>query len=275
MEPTTRGYSHSTILLIGVCFVFSGATGLIYEVLWARMLGLVFGATMLAVSTVLAAFMGGLALGSALAGRLANRIRKPFSVYGWMEIGIAVYALLVPFLFRWVDNLYALIWQQFQPGFFTFSLWRFLLSCLMLLVPTTLMGATLPVLAVALVRHGSTAVTRLYACNLVGAILGTLAAGFVLLPSLGVRTTIIIAAAINIIVGIVAISSQRHSIDPTPVEPVVADTDKNAFWLFAAFASGFVTISTQVSWTRILTMVIGSSTYAFTLTRSALSSRCF
>src|SRR5262249_47417686 len=70
-------YSRSTIILIGLCFVLSGATGLIYEVLWARMLGLVFGATTLAVSTVLAAFMGGLALGSALAGKFAQRIRKP------------------------------------------------------------------------------------------------------------------------------------------------------------------------------------------------------
>ena len=265
MQPATRGYSQSTILLIGVCFVFSGATGLIYEVLWARMLGLVFGATTLAVSTVLAAFMGGLALGSAVAGKLAHRIRKPLSIYGWMEIGIAVYALLVPFLFRWVDNLYALIWQQFQPGFFTFSLWRFALSCLMLLVPTTLMGATLPVLSAALTRRGSTAVTRLYACNLVGAIVGTLAAGFVLLPAFGVRTTIIIAAVINVIVGVIAIRLQSDPIAPTSVEPVVVDTDRNRFWYFAALASGFVTISTQVSWTRILTMVIGSSTYAFSI----------
>ena len=265
MQPTTRGYSHSTILLIGVCFVFSGATGLIYEVLWARMLGLVFGATTLAVSTVLAAFMGGLALGSALAGRLAHRIRKPLSIYGWMEIGIAVYALLVPFLFRWVDNLYALIWQQFQPGFFTFSLWRFVLSCLMLLVPTTLMGATLPVLSAALARHGSTAVTRLYACNLVGAIVGTLAAGFVLLPSFGVRTTIVIAAVMNVLIGVVAIRLQGQPIEPEPVRPIAVETDRNRFWYFAALASGFVTISTQVSWTRILTMVIGSSTYAFSI----------
>ena len=271
MQPATfRAYSRSTILLVGVCFIFSGATGLIYEVLWARMLGLVFGATTLAVSTVLAAFMGGLALGSALAGRLAHRIRKPLSIYGWIEIGIAVYALLVPFLFRWVDNLYALIWQQFQPGFFTFSLWRFLLSSLMLLVPTTLMGATLPVLSAALLRHGSTAVTRLYGCNLVGAILGTLAAGFVLLPSFGVRTTIVIAAAINFIVGLVAIAAQRRT-EPRFEEIVaseagaVAETTGTGFWYFAALASGFVTISTQVSWTRILTMVIGSSTYAFSI----------
>jgi len=260
-------YSPKTIRLIGFCFVFSGATGLIYEVLWARMLGLVFGATTLAVSTVLAAFMGGLALGSALAGRLAHRIRKPLSIYGWLEIGIAIYALLVPFLFRWVDNLYALIWQQFQPGFFAFSLWRFLLSSLMLLVPTTLMGATLPVLSAALLRHRSTAVARLYACNLAGAILGTLAAGFILLPSFGVRTTIIIAAVINVAIGVIALLAERKQkpVEVEYVESVVLNTDRNGFWFFAAVASGFVTISTQVAWTRILTMVIGSSTYAFSI----------
>src|SRR5215813_8800544 len=146
--------------IISICFILSGATGLIYEVLWARMLGLVFGATTLAVSTVLAAFMGGLALGSALAGKLAARIQKPFSTYGRMEIGVAIYALLVPFLFRWIDHVYALIWQQLHPGYFAFSLWRFLLSGLVLLVPTTLMGATLPVLAAAIVsRSDSNSVT--------------------------------------------------------------------------------------------------------------------
>ena len=160
----SEAYPSSTIILIGLCFIFSGATGLIYEVLWARMLGLVFGATTLAVSTVLAAFMGGLALGSALAGKLATRIRKPLSTYGWMEIGIAIYALLVPILFRLIDHVYVLIWQQLQPGNFTFSLWRFVLSGLVLLVPTTLMGATLPVLSAALVRSSgrdSNSVTRL------------------------------------------------------------------------------------------------------------------
>lgn len=257
-----------------LCFVFSGATGLIYEVLWARMLGLVFGATTLAVSTVLAAFMGGLALGSALAGKLAPRIRKPLSTYGWMEIGIAIYALLVPFLFRWIDHVYTLIWQQLQPGYFAFSFWRFLLSGLVLLVPTTLMGATLPVLSAAIVNSSgrdSNSVTRLYACNLAGAILGTLAAGFVLLPVLGVRTTIAVAAAINVVVGVTAIFLQRRTTSASvsessvEVEDPIAAVDSSGFWAFAALASGFVTISTQVSWTRILTMIIGSSTYAFSI----------
>jgi spermidine synthase len=271
-EATPNTYSRSTIVLIGMCFVLSGATGLIYEVLWARMLGLVFGATTLAVSTVLAAFMGGLALGSALAGRFAQRIRKPLSVYGGMEILIALYALLVPFLFRWIDHVYALIWQQLQPGYFTFSLWRFFLSGVVLLVPTTLMGATLPVLAAALMRSSgrdSNSVTRLYACNLAGAILGTLAAGFVLLPWLGVRTTIAVAAALNVVVGMIAIFLQRRAQSQAEVaeklEDSVVEVDGHGFWFFAAFVSGFVTIGTQVSWTRVLTMIIGSSTYAFSI----------
>lgn len=273
-ESSKTSYSSSTILLIGLCFVLSGATGLIYEVLWARMLGLVFGATTLAVSTVLAAFMGGLALGSALAGKLAQKIKKPLRVYGLMEILIALYALMVPLLFRGIDHIYALIWQQLQPTHFTFSLWRFLLSGLVLLVPTTLMGATLPVLAAALVRSSgrdSNSVTRLYACNLAGAIVGTLAAGFVLLPLLGVRTTIAVAAALNIVVGVIAIVLQQRthsSVDiaePVDVEEPVAIDERGRFWFFAALVSGFVTIGTQVSWTRVLTMIIGSSTYAFSI----------
>ncbi|HEY0729064.1 MAG TPA: fused MFS/spermidine synthase, partial [Pyrinomonadaceae bacterium] len=168
------------------------------------------------------------------------------------------------------------IWQRLQPGFFTFTLLRFALSCLLLLVPTTWMGATLPVLSAALLRaagHDSNSVTRLYACNLVGAIVGTLAAGFVLLPAFGVRTTIIIAAGINIVVGVIAIGLQRRDFADVPggIDAELASGaemgvgDSSGFWLFAAFASGFVTISTQVSWTRILTMIIGSSTYAFSI----------
>ncbi len=277
-------YSTRTLRLVGVCFILSGATGLIYEVLWARMLGLVFGATTLAVSTVLAAFMGGLALGSALAGRFGTGIKRPVLVYGVLEIGIAVYALMVPFLFGFIDNLYAVVWQQFQPGFFVFSLWRFVLSCLMLLIPTTLMGATLPVLSAAIVRAAkptSTSVTRLYTRNLLGAICGCLAAGFLLLPSLGVRSTIYVAAVINIVIGIATIVADWKTVEAAPPEKgssaglrgteLATDGDAELpvgglrFWLFCAFVSGFVTISTQVAWTRILTMIVGSSTYAFSL----------
>jgi spermidine synthase len=292
-QSTLPVYSSRSLWLVGLCFVLSGATGLIYEVLWARMLGLVFGATTLAVSTVLAAFMGGLALGSALAGRMAARLRRPLRSYALIEISIAVYALLVPLLFRLTDSGYALIWQQLHPGFYAFSLWRFVLSCATLLVPTTLMGATLPVLSAALLRaptFKSTSITRLYTCNLAGAIFGTVAAGFFLLPALGLRKTIYIAAAINIVIGVFAIiidclapaqvdqlgsvkeqaggDVRTQRLEPTAngvVQISNPESEGTKFWLCCAFVSGFVTISTQVAWTRVLTMIIGSSTYAFSV----------
>lgn len=289
-------YTSASLWLMGACFILSGATGLIYEVLWARMLGLVFGATTFAISAVLAAFMGGLALGSAWAGKLAARIKRPFRAYGLLEIGIALYALAVPLLFRWIDSIYALVWEQLRPGFYAFSLWRFVLSSVVLLIPTTLMGATLPILSAALLRspaHTPTSVTRLYTCNLVGAIFGTLAAGFLLLPNLGVRLTIFTAAALNLLIGIAAIIIDRRDAQGTDASEKVEEShattaatidDERAvketetptssalklegsvkFWLFCAVISGFVTISTQVAWTRVLTMVIGSSTYAFSI----------
>ena len=284
---SSHSYSPKILRLVAACFFLSGATGLIYEVLWARMLGLVFGATTLAVSTVLAAFMGGLALGSALAGRTGASVKRPVRAYGLLEIGIALYALAVPLLFSLVDNLYAIIWQHFHPGFFVFSLWRFLLSCIMLLVPTTLMGATLPLLSAALLRSAgqtSTSVTKLYTRNLAGAICGSIVAGFLLLPIFGVRATIYTAAVINIIIGIVTILADRRTETisntetedpPLPsIEESIFGMDESLaasrvsdakFWLLCAFVSGFVTISTQVAWTRMLTMIIGSSTYAFSI----------
>jgi len=284
-------YSDNILRLVAWCFVLSGATGLIYEVLWVRMLGLVFGATTLAVSTVLAAFMGGLALGSALAGRMGGKVVRPVRAYGLLEIGVALYALAVPLLFALIDHLYVILWQQFHPSFFVFSSLRFLLSCLMLLLPTTLMGATLPLLAAALLRRrgpASTSVTKLYTRNLVGAICGSIAAGFFLLPALGIRTTIYTASLINIIIGLAAILADRRAqvagsdvTDPLDDEKEQPSTGPHAlqattefpesriggarFWLFCAFVSGFVTISTQVAWTRMLTMIVGSSTYAFSI----------
>jgi spermidine synthase len=279
VEPTAS-YSRASLRIVAFCFVLSGATGLIYEVLWARMLGLVFGATTLAVSTVLVAFMGGLALGSALAGRVGARIQRPMRVYGLFEIGIALYALAVPLLFALTDNIYVVIWQQFRGSFFVFSVLRFVLSSLVLLIPTTLMGATLPVLSAALLRSQTvtnSAITRLYTRNLIGAIGGSLLAGFVLLPALGVRWSIYVASIVNILIGVVAIIADRRMqetsvetatdtssfVVPTEAPGVLSD---KKFWLFCAFASGFVTFSTQVAWNRILTMIVGSSTYAFSVT---------
>ena len=173
---------------------------MIYEVLWARLLGLVFGVTTLAIGAVLAAFMGGLALGSAIAARLAARIARAVRAYALIEIAIGVYALAVPLLFGLIDRVYAAAWPHLHQGFYRFAFARFALAAIVLLIPTALMGATLPVLAGAMSGRGKqpgTSITTLYACNLAGAIAGTIAAGFFLLPYFGVRVTIWIAAATN------------------------------------------------------------------------------
>src|SRR4030095_16041076 len=109
---TAANQSHNLFRIVAICFLFSGATALIYEVLWARMLGLDFGATTIAISAVLAAFMGGLATGSALGGRLAKKIPNPLRGYALIEIGIGLYALIVPTLLRGIDGVYGLIWER-------------------------------------------------------------------------------------------------------------------------------------------------------------------
>jgi spermidine synthase len=275
----------------GALFILSGAAGLIYEVLWMRLLALVFGATTFATSAVLAAFMGGLALGGAWAGRRAAGWKRPWRVYALLELGVAVYALLVPLLFRAIENIYPALYTRWQGSFFAFSVLRFLLAGLVLLLPTAFMGATFPVLASALARlpdYTPAHIAKLYSCNLLGAILGTLAAGFLLLPYLGARATIFVAAALNALVGAVAFAvsgrageeesgrredeGKRRAGDravlpsggetsPAPYSPLPTPR----FWLTVAATSGFVTISAQVVWARLLALVIGSSGYAFSL----------
>lgn len=247
------------------------------------MLGLVFGATTLAISAVLAAFMGGLALGSALAARFAPRLARPVRAYALIEIAVGLYALLVPLLFRGIDRVYVEAWQYLHPGFFAFAFSRFILAAAVLIIPTALMGATLPVLVAALQRsvgHGASAamsaIARLYTWNLLGAIGGTIAAGFFLLPLFGVRATIWIAAATNLAIGLAAllIDSQAARLREvlTQVKSDKADGievplnfGSARFWLCCAFTSGFMTISMQVVWSRVLAMIIGSSTYAFSI----------
>src|SRR4029079_4500380 len=123
-------------------------------------------------------------------------------------LGIGLYALIVPWLFRGIDWVYAFAWERFHPGFYGFALSRFALAAIVLFVPTALMGATLPVLVAAIQGSGesrTSGVAKLYALNLAGAIGGTVAAGFLLMPSFGVRMTIWIAAAGNLLIGLVVL----------------------------------------------------------------------
>ena len=162
-------------------FLISGATALIYEVIWARILQLTFGSTVYAITTVLTAFMAGLSIGSYFMGKLAEKRKSPLFMYALLEIGIGIYALITPFLLNLTDTIYLLyyhrIWQQQELLFVV----RFLHSFVVLIIPTIFMGATLPVLSKYLISRfenfGKT-LSLLYAVNSFGGMLGTAFVGF-------------------------------------------------------------------------------------------------
>ncbi|MDX1579429.1 MAG: fused MFS/spermidine synthase, partial [Gemmatimonadota bacterium] len=201
-----RSSARTTILVL---FFLSGACGLVYEVVWMRMLTLTFGATAFATSTILASFFTGLALGAAGFGRVADRTLRPLRVYALLEAGIGLFAFLMPVLLAGVTTLYVGIAQRWDVGFYGINLIRFFLSFAVLVLPATLMGGTLPVI----VKHFAETRARLgrdlaglYALNTLGAVVGTLSAGFFLILLLGVREAAYAAGALNLaIAGVVLV----------------------------------------------------------------------
>src|SRR5262245_17534886 len=190
-------------LLLAI-FLLSGSSGLIYQVVWSRSLVLVFGSTTHAISTVLAAFMGGLALGSILVGRKGDRFQNPLKTYAIIEAAIAVLAIAVLLILPALIPIYRLASGFVSPDSAPLNMLRFVLACVVLLPPTTLMGATLPVLSAHRERRGPAAASAgsgaaaLYAANTVGAVAGTAITGFFLLPVLGMFLSALVAAAANL-----------------------------------------------------------------------------
>lgn len=258
------------------CFLASGTSGLIYQVVWMRELTLIFGATTLAVSTVLAVFMGGLAFGSLTGGRWADRARRPLRLYAWLELAIGLYGLAIPFLFSLLPAVYQPLWRAAGLSFFTLSLVRFALAGAVLAAPTILMGATLPVLSRVVARRAEAVgrdVGMLYTVNTVGAVLGASSAGLLLIPSIGMTGTTAVAALLNLVAGAIAYAMDRREVadstsadspDDQPRPGVLGRPATVA--LFAAFGvSGVAALVYEVAWTRALSLVLGSSVYAFTI----------
>src|SRR5262245_39414838 len=258
-------------------FFLSGATGLVYEVIWVRLTGLVFGNTSHAISVVLGAFMAGLALGSWWLGTKADRVGSPLRFYGVLEIGIGVSASLVPLAFRSLDTIYWAFAPSLQnvPG--GNGLLRFFTSFLVLIVPTFLMGGTLPVLArffTEAVKEVQRKVGVLYALNTLGAAFGTLSAALFFVPTLGNSRSTLLIAVTNVAIGVfVILMDARHPRESrTPEQEIFAYTTTPAgsartdtLSLATLAASGFVSMIYEVAWTRALTAMIGSSTYAFSI----------
>ena len=268
-------------IIILICFFLSGFASLIYEVVWIRMLVLIFGATTLAVSTVLTVFMGGLALGSVIFGRTVSRWGNPLLVYAILELAIGGYGLLIPKIFPHLIPIYQIIWEGFHHNFYLFSLFRFFLISVVLMIPTTLMGATLPVLGQYFSSYESQAgryLGLLYGLNTLGAVLGAYSTGFLILPALGVDDSTLVAAIGNFIVGILALftsrlatgqgSSRGQSVPmrSAPLRPSTHSrlTPRAAVVVVLCFGlSGFAAMVYEVAWSRALSLVMGSTLYAF------------
>ncbi|MDE0885970.1 MAG: fused MFS/spermidine synthase [Myxococcota bacterium] len=254
--------------LLQICFFISGFAALLYETAWTRELAFVFGTSELAVTAVLAAYMAGLALGAAVAGRWAHRIRRPVLAYGVIELGIGLGALAVPFAIRGLMGIYVnwlggLDAPPESVGLVT-ALFHLVGAFLVLVPCTALMGATLPLLARHAVQNDEQVGPRigyLYAINTAGAICGALTAAFVLLPEFGLRQTIYIGAVANALVFVAAALLSRFA-------PAVQSTEPrrskgfSPVLLFIA-VSGAVSFVYEVLWVRMLGFVLGASTAAF------------
>ncbi len=272
---------------VWILFFLSGVCALIYEVIWTHELSLILGNTVYSLSAVLTAFMGGLALGSYLAGRFAHKMIQPLKLYGLLEMIIGIYCALLPLFFDGADIVYKVIYNHFGTSFFLLSVTRFFISFILLLIPTTLMGATLPILTEALlIRKQELGFTSgaLYAVNTFGAAAGGLIAGFLLIPALGILSTTLTAAAANLILGISAIllnnklqrvkiprkktkAAQKSTSGANPSKenniPIPGNVVAIAVIVFGI--SGFAAMVSQVGWTRVLSLAIGSTIYAFSI----------
>ncbi|MBZ0270848.1 fused MFS/spermidine synthase [bacterium] len=270
-----------------VCFFLTGAFGLVYEIVWSRYLALIVGNTAHAHMTVLATFMGGLALGAFLFGRLADRLENGVRAYGWIEAAIGVYGAMFPTLFGVFESALAPLAQTAAPGTPLMAVFKILLSAACILPPTILMGGTLPILTrhitatrVAL-RHN---VALLYALNAAGAVAGGLVAGFFLIATFGMPGSMILAGCANALLGLLVVGvaprfARRETDAATDTPAAGREEDRldygsreRAAALLVAFFSGFSGMALEVAWIRYFTLVLGSSTYAFTIMLAAFIS---
>jgi spermidine synthase len=280
MVPDNR--HHGKFLGVLGCFFLSGAAGLIYQVAWGKALGLIFGHTVYAIATVLAVFMAGLAAGSAYLGSWNERHDRPILLYAWIELAVAATGALSLIGISGVRALYLAAYPATGGAAPLLLMLRFAGVAVVLFLPTFLMGGTLPILVRGLSKEAAelgARVSRLYWVNTLGAVTGTLLAGFVLLPALGLRWTIACAVLLNLLAGLIALQisrSSRSSIATDHEEvsdalPAEADSTlqplqpARAFLFFAFGVVGATAIAYEIAWTRLLATILGSSTYAFTL----------
>ena len=273
-------------IAIYLLFFGSGICGLVYQLLWQRKLTLIFGNTTNATSVILSAFMGGLALGSYLFGKLVDQKGKPLRIYAFLECGIGIAGLAILFFFLPISNsLYVLVFRTLTQNSFILTVVRFFLAIFILIIPTTLMGGTLPVISKYMIRescHFGNRLGDLYATNTVGGMMGAFLTGYYLIRLFGETWTMWLAIIGNFIIAAIAYwLSHRTSITekdekkemaksekknaashPSPkIRKYSASTAKLIIMLFAV--AGFASLAHEVIWTRALIFYVSSMTYSF------------
>ena len=252
--------------LLLVLFVGSGCSALIYEIVWSQLLELVIGASAISLGVLLGTFMGGMCLGSLLFPRWVSAHPHPLRVYGVLELGIAVFALLILFGMPYVAALYAAIGA--------FGFWgivvRAAISAVCLMPPTLLMGATLPAIArwVRTTPKGISWLGFFYGGNIAGAVLGSVLAGFYLLRVYDMAVTTVVAASINVSVALAAFLMAKWSAySPAESESKVSGSAAPGSWsVYVVIGfSGMAALGAEVIWTRVLSMLFGASVYTFSI----------
>ena len=266
--------------LLTLLVLASGCCALIYQVAWLRLLRLVFGTSTAASAAVMAVFLGGLGLGALVLGRRADSARNPVRMYAYLELGVGGAAALSPVLIALVAVLYIRLGGTTALGFVAGTGVRLLLSALVLGVPTFLMGGTLPAVVRAVESAADVhrrSLGMLYGMNTLGAVIGTLLATFITLEILGVRATIWAAAALNLVVAFAALALSRSLADTDVSRSEETQPSRKSArresgtsraaptWLVltAAGAVGFVFLVMELVWYRMLSPLLGGSTYTF------------
>ena len=258
--------------VVASLLLFSGFSALVYQIIWTRLLGFVFGTTTEAVASVLAVFFLGLALGNGLAARWLHRVARPLRLYALVELAIGAFALASLPLLRGMDTLYG--WLGTEHSAMAMTAIRIVAVCCVLLPPTIAMGATLPIVARGLVRRDAT-IGRwsavIYGANTLGAVAGAYFCGYHLIPGLGVTRSVWVAAAANFVVGAAVLALVRERDSPATVE----DPDARAagdpaargavrYYFLAFFGlSGFVAIGYEVVWAKLFSIVMEGTLYGF------------
>ncbi len=264
---SARGASGAlSLTALLVLFVGSGCAALIYEIVWLQLLQLVIGSSAVSLGVLLGTFMGGMCLGSLLLPRFVSRHAHPLRVYAWLEIGIGILGLVVLYGVPVIGRLYV---ASVTHGFSGILL-RGVICAICLLPPTILMGATLPAIArwIGTTGTGVSWLGFFYGANIAGAVTGCLLAGFYLLRVYDMTIATFVAVAINVVIGLIGLVLARSTpaaiLDPDESAPIVRTSAAWPVYVVIAL-SGFAALGAEVIWTRILSLMLGATTYTFSI----------